>query len=150
MISHGKTVVVWVLEKWLSAQEFILFHPAPTSGRPRLPLTPTPGKTLLNSDLWRHPHMWHYSHRHLHVDIKINLENVVVWPPPQPLTQRSDLAKSKDRLTTYSVLFCMLWVLCMRFASLKKFHKALRKTHQIKGPYELLWFESELTTRQNF
>ena len=36
---------------------------------------------------------------------------------------------------------------------LKKFHKALRRTHQIKGQYELLclkWLESELTTRQHF
>jgi hypothetical protein len=37
----------------------------------------------------------------------------------------------KDMLTTYPVLF---WMFCMRFADLKKFHKAL----QIKGQYELL------------
>lgn len=39
---------------------------------------------------------------------------------------------------------------CMRFANLKKFHKALCTAHQIKGQYELLclnYLESELTTK---
>jgi hypothetical protein len=35
-------------------------------------------------------------------------------------------------LTIYPVMFCI------RFVNLKKFHKALRRTHQIKGQYELL------------
>ena len=50
-------------------------------------------------------------------------------------------------LITYPVMFCM------RFVNLKKFHKALHRTHQIKGQYELLclkWLESELTTGQHF
>jgi len=56
----------------------------------------------------------------------------------------------KDTLTTHPVLFCMF---CMRFANLKKFHKALCTAHQIKGQYELLclnYLESELTTKQPF
>ena len=54
----------------------------------------------------------------------------------------------RDMLTAYPALFCMF---CMRFANLKKFHKALHRTHQIKGQYELLclkWLESGLTTGQ--
>lgn len=57
----------------------------------------------------------------------------------------------KDILTTCLVLFCMFWMFCVRFANLKKFHKALCKTHQIRGKYEWLCLkqlESELTTRQ--
>ena len=56
----------------------------------------------------------------------------------------------KDMLTTYPVLF---WALCIKFDNLKKFHKVLYRTHQIKGQYELLclkWLESELTTGQPF
>ena len=59
----------------------------------------------------------------------------------------------KDMLTTYPVLFFVFWLFCVSFTDLKKFHKALCRTHQIKGQYELLglkWLESGLTTRQPF
>ena len=46
-------------------------------------------------------------------------------------------------MTSCPVMFCM------RFVNLKKFHKALRRTHQVKGQYELLWLESEQTMGQN-
>jgi hypothetical protein len=55
----------------------------------------------------------------------------------------------KDMPTTYPVLFCMFWVFCARFTNLKKFHKALCRTHQIKDQYDLLCLKypgSELTT----
>ena len=72
----------------------------------------------------------------------------------QSFTKRSDLAQvTVDMLTTYPVLFCMFGIFCMRFANLKKFHKALCRTHQIKDRYELLclkYLEWELTTRQPF
>jgi hypothetical protein len=44
-------------------------------------------------------------------------------------------------MTSCPVMFCM------RFVNLMKFHKALHRTHQVKGQYELLclkWLESEL------
>lgn len=66
----------------------------------------------------------------------------------QSLMQTSDLAE--DILITCPILFCIFW---MRFANLKKFYKALCRTHQIKGQYELLclkWLESGLTTGQSF
>ena len=42
---------------------------------------------------------------------------------------------------------------CMRFANLKKFHKALHRTHQIKGQYKQLclkYLESWLTTGPSY
>ena len=68
----------------------------------------------------------------------------------QSFTKRSDLAQvTVDMLTTYPVLFCMFGIFCMRFTNLKKFHKALCRTHHIKDRYELLclkYLEPELTT----
>jgi hypothetical protein len=49
-------------------------------------------------------------------------------------------------LTTYSVLFCMLWMFFMSFANLN----STKLYHQIKGQYKLLclkYLDSELTTR---
>ena len=48
------------------------------------------------------------------------------------------------------VIICPV-VFYMRFASLKKFHKAIYRPHQIKGEHELFylkWIESELTIEQ--
>ena len=56
-------------------------------------------------------------------------------------------------LTTYPVLFCMFSMSFMRFANLKEFHKALDRTHQIKGQYKpicLKQLELELITGKPF
>ena len=99
--------------------------------------------------------VWHYPHT------QNSCSHFVQWLPVisycccnMPASHwHREVTWLKDMLTPYPVLFCMFWMFCMRFANLKKFHKALCRTHQIKGQYELLclkWLESELTTGQHF
>ena len=64
---------------------------------------------------------------------------------PAVTDKKNNLTQSKVMLITYPLIF---WGL-----SNLKFHKALCRTHQIKGQYELLclkWLESGLTTGQHF